>query len=850
MAPSTGQRFGPYELLSRIGAGGMGEVWKAMDTRLNRIVAIKFSNTDFSDRFDREARAIAALNHPHICQLYDVGPNYLVMEFVDGVLLAGPMPVEKAVAYACQILDALDAAHRRGIAHRDLKPANVLVTKDGGVKLLDFGLATQSVPLSAGDSTVTRALTSKGEIAGTLQYMAPEQLQGATADARSDLFSFGCVLYELLAGLKAFDGPSAADVVAAVMDRDPARLSNAALDRIVRRCLAKDPDQRFQNARDLKIALLWAMEEPAAPKAGSSGRLAAAALAIGLAALGAGWAAGRFRVSQPVRPMRSFLLPPSTYSFRCQGDDGGPAVLSPDGARMAFSATGPDGKVLLWTERLDDAATVPLAGTDGAMFPFWSPDSRFLGFFADSKLKKVDAGGGAVTVVADSGISRGGAWNSEDVIVFAPRITSPMLRTSASGGGVTQVTQLDAKQAEISHRWPSFLPDGKHFLYTSRGRGIFLASVDGSIPPRRLLEESSNAQYSAGFLLYSRESTLLARPFDVRRLQFTGPPVTVAQSVQSDIDSDRGCFSASASGLLAYHADRSESQLTWFDRNGTRVGTIGDPGLFLSADLSPDGTHIAAVTSDATGNATLWLYDLGLNSRRRLASMEAVNLAVAWSPDSRSLVIATRRAGSYVVYAKDIASGAETAIVQSNLEVRPASWSVTGGLTLNTRNPSTGWDIDYLPPGEPGHRSPTPILHTEGDENEPLLSPDSHRLLYTHVDFGDIDSHVYVASFPDVRDALQVSNDSVGAIRWNPNGKEIFYGAHNRIVSVGIRIEGGKLQVGPPRTLFQIRSECNYMYLGLCFDVTPDGNRFLVIDAVGSPAPVALFQNWTATLKK
>jgi Tol biopolymer transport system component len=504
---------------------------------------------------------------------------------------------------------------------------------------------------------------------------------------------------------------------------------------------------------------------------------------------------------------------------------------------------------MLWTHRLDDGSSVPISGTTGAMFPFWSPDSRFLGFFADGKLKKVDAGGGAVTAVADVGTSRGGSWNSDDVILFAPRLTSPLSRTSASGGGVATVTQLDPKQREISHRWPSFLPDGKHFLYTSRGQGIFLASLDGSMPARRLLEESSNAQYADGFILYSRESTLLARPFDARRLQFTGPPVTIAQSVQAEVESDRSCFTA-ASGLLAYMSDRTEYQLTWFDRKGNRIGTIGEPGQFRNAELSPDGARAAILTSDSAGNASLSLYDLGLNFKRRFASLSGQNVAVGWSPDSRRLAIRERRAGSYVVYAKDISTGAENVLLESSPEVFPGNWSPTGGLVLNSRNAITGFDIDYLPPASAGHATPIPIVHTEGDDTSPALSRDGRWLLYIHADPGEIEQHVFISSFPDGRETRQVSNDNAGAVRWNPNGKEIFYAAHNTIMSAGIRELGGKLQVGPPRKLFEIRSDCNNMYSGTCFDVAPDGNRFLVIDAVGQAAPLALVQHWIATLKK
>ncbi len=765
------------------------------------------------------------------------------MEFIEGSPLKGPMAVKKAVEQGCQILDALDAAHRKGIAHRDLKPANVLVTKSG-VKLLDFGLATQGAHFLK-ETDATAALTKKGEIVGTLQYMSPEQLQGNAADSRSDLFSFGCVLYELISGKRAFEGQSVASVIAAILEREPAPLKQTPLERVIKRCLAKDPDQRFQNARDLKAALVWALEEPATDKpTGRRGAVGAAAI------IAAGWAIAHFRTHEEPQ-IRSFILPPALSKFRCQGDDGGPAVLSPDGKRLAFAAPAPDGKVRLWVRPLDLLDAQPLTGTEGAMFPFWSPNSRSLGFFADAKLKTVDADSRIVSVLAAAPGTRGGAWSPDDVILFAPRLTSGLVRTAATGGAPAPVTHLDDKQQEISHRWPSFLPDGKHFLYTSRGRGVFVASLDGSDAPRRLLEETSNALYANGFLLYARANALLARPFDPARREFTGAAVTVLQSAQAEVNSNRACFTASSNGLLAYHFGLGESQLTWFDRGGNRLGTVGEPEIFRGIDIAPDGKRAAAVLSDASGGATVWIYDFARAIKRRFSSANPVHIGVAWSPDASRLAVAAKKDASYVVYAKGIGAAKEEELLfRSSFEIVLGSWLANGGLTLATRNPKTGFDISYLPPGEKGRdRIPVPVLRGETDEMDGFVSPDGRWILYHSSELGDMQLDAYVAGFPSGGNRRQVSTTGSDVARWSLNGKEIVYAIHTKLFAAVVRRAGDTLEVGTPRMLFEMRGDCR-SFEGSCFDIAPDGNRFLILEPTGSPPLVALIQNWTAGLKK
>jgi predicted Ser/Thr protein kinase len=457
----SGTRLGPYEILAPIGAGGMGEVYKARDTRLERTVAIKLATAKFSERFETEARAVAALNHPHICTLHDVGPDYLVMEYVEGQALKGPLPVEKAVEYARQILDALDAAHRRGIVHRDLKPANILVTKNG-VKLLDFGLAKaeRAKAISASEETVTKTITQEGAILGTLQYMAPEQLQGKETDARSDLFSFGCVLYEMLTRKRAFDGASTPSVIAAVLEREPAPLEvSPPLERVVRRALAKDPDQRFQNARDLKTALEWAMEPQAASAAKTTRRwqwiAAAALLAVG--ALAGGWAIAPFR--QPAaadRVLRLDISPPEGGRFVDWGNTVvGGSALSPDGTIAAFVAA-VNGKTGLWVRALDGTTARLLPGTEGAGNPFWSPDSKSIAFWAAGKLLRADLAGGPPVTICDSFLTLGAAW-SNGQIVFGS-VGGGLLRVPPSGGTPSPLTRLDVSRGESSHRYPQILP--------------------------------------------------------------------------------------------------------------------------------------------------------------------------------------------------------------------------------------------------------------------------------------------------------------------------------------------------------------------------------------------------------
>jgi predicted Ser/Thr protein kinase len=546
MPLASGTRLGPYEILAPIGAGGMGEVYKARDTRLDRVVALKISKQEFSQRFEREARAIAALNHSHICQLYDVGPNYLVMELVEGQPLKGPLAVDKALVYAAQILDALEAAHKKGIIHRDLKPANILLTRQS-IKLLDFGLAKPGTTLKETDATVTSALSGQGQIIGTLQYMSPEQLQGKDADARSDLFAFGCVLYEMLTGKRAFDGSSAASVIAAIMEREApsvASVAPAALDRIVHRSLAKDPDERWQTARDLRSALELAAEpgpQPAMPARSRSLPWIVAA-AFGIVALIAVWAPWRQR-SATERAIHFQIGPPLGARF-VLGTGGGSAI-SPDGRMIAVVAVA-GGQPKLWIRSLDSLAARELPGTEGAAFPFWSPDSRSLGLFAGGKLKRIDLKGGPPVTLADAGVPRGGSWNQQGIIIFAPSAAGGLRRVSATGGVTAPFLTADSAAGENGHRWPQFLPDGRQFIYFSQNRdasrnAIFLSSLDHPAEKIRLVASGTGACYvppqgrRPAHLVWFRQGALIAQPFDPKAGKLTGDPLPVADGENASL---------------------------------------------------------------------------------------------------------------------------------------------------------------------------------------------------------------------------------------------------------------------------------------------------------------------------
>ncbi|HEY6989275.1 MAG TPA: protein kinase, partial [Bryobacteraceae bacterium] len=592
MEPSPGAKLGPYEIVSPIGEGGMGRVWRARDTRLGRDVAVKISKTEFTDRFEREARAIAAFNHPNICQIYDVGPNYIVMELIDGTTLKGPLAPEKAVEYACQILDALAAAHAKAIVHGDLKPANILVTARG-IKLLDFGLAKEiSAPRNT-DATVS--LTQEAQITGTLEYMAPEQLQGREADARSDIFSFGCVLYEMLSGVRAFSASSPAGVIAAILEREPEPLPIApALDRVLRACLAKDPERRFQTAIDLKRNLMWAMEAGTVATMPTEKTRVPWILAGAAALTAIALAVFHFAGRQPAPPeTRVDIVTPATSS---------PAsfALSPDGRRVVYvGSTG--GISHLFVRPLDSTSAQSLPGTEGALNPFWSPDSGSLGFFADQKLKRIDlAGGQPLTLAGVTNLTAQGAWNSQGTILFSPGGSGPLFRISSSGGPTVAATKLAAGQT--FHRTPRFLRDGRQFLFYATGAdpSLWLGSLNGAAP-RRIATiapgTDSAAEYlSSGWLIWVRQSVLAAQRFDVARGTLSGDPITLAHGVSVDPVSLAGAFSVSPNGVIAWRAgSASRRQLIWFNRSGQNDGVLGSPddSNLLHPEISPDGQRTA-----------------------------------------------------------------------------------------------------------------------------------------------------------------------------------------------------------------------------------------------------------------
>jgi Tol biopolymer transport system component len=892
--PAT--KLGPYELIGPLGAGGMGEVYRARDTRLNRTVAIKILPAQFSSdpvrkqRFEREAKAISSLNHPHICVLYDVGSqdgtDYLVMECVEGETLAkrlaqGPLPLDQALKFGTQIASALDKAHRSGVVHRDLKPSNIMLTS-AGAKLLDFGLAKPaSFPPGAATLTATATqspVTEQGTIVGTFHYMSPEQIEGKEVDGRSDIFSFGAVLYEMLTGQRAFDGKSQLSVASAILEKEPPPIralkpmTPLALDHAMRRCLVKNTEERWQTARDLELELKWIAEagsqaETLAPAA----RLKTIrektgwALALVAAVTAALFAFAYFRKTPAeTHVVRSTILPPEGGAFVFNGPIGG-AFLSPDGGSVAFIAR--VGKITqLWIRPLDSFAVRALPGTEDTSFAFWSPDSRNLGFFAQGKLKRIAVAGGPPQTLCDADSNRGASWGRKDVIIFA-RVSGEILRIPASGGTPQRVTTLDVSRHEGTHRWPYFLPDGNHFLFMAALLGpvsednVFYLGSLGEKGSKILFHGSSPIAYASGHLLYLAGNVLMARPFDLATLDFTGEAVPVAEGVQFDPLFSNGIFSVSENGLLLYQQGKGAvaHALALLDRTGKRLATLGDSSAGSTPRFSPDAKSVAYdLISQNSERVDLWLALVGTGNRTRLAS-DPLNLAThtpVWSPDGKHLAYVSMRSGNRAIYIKavnQIVPEKERWEAKDNEYVAVTDWSPDDGLLILTeRSVHIGGQRISLLRVE-GKDTVEPLLEVQGAQMDSgQVSSDSRWIAYRSDESGK--SEIYISSFPKPTGKLQVSVSGGVNPRWRHDGKELYYLAPDKVLmAVELKEGAGALQVASARRLFEMFQTMFLTAAGMSqYDVTRDGSRFVVDSVVTdeSPAPLNLVQNWTESLKK
>jgi Tol biopolymer transport system component/predicted Ser/Thr protein kinase len=873
MSIAAGARLGPYEILAPLGAGGMGEVYRAKDTRLDRTVAVKVlpahlsSSAESRQRFEREAKTISQLSHPHICALYDVGNQdgveFLVMEYLEGEtlsdrLLKGALPFEQVLRYGIEIADALDKAHRQGIVHRDLKPGNVMITKSG-VKLLDFGLAKAVAPVTPQQMTsfpTQQALTQEGTILGTFQYMAPEQLEGKEADARTDIFAFGTVLYEMATEQKAFTGKTQASLIAAIIERVPPPISTIspmtppAFDRVVKTCLAKDPEDRWQTAHDVMLELKWVAEggsaaglpAPVVPKRKTTEWIwmgATALLAIAVAVLAVR------SVRAPTRergPIRLTLVAPANAPYESVRS----MAASPDGRQIAFVGQTAEGKRSLWVRGLAALAPRPLAGTEGAWLPFWSPDSRFLGFFADGKLKRIDASGGPLQVLAPAPNGFGGTWNRDGIIVFTPNVYDPLHRVPASGGTASPVTKLGPR--DEAHRFPSFLPDGRHVVFLADARRsedhrIRVASIDTG-ETRDLFGAVSNIAFAQpGYLVFVRGGLLLAQPFDPKQLRLTGEPFVVGESIiETRAANHQFEFSVSDAGVLAYRSADPNSELVWIDRAGRPRERLGGPVRRGFIDFSPRRNQIAYEGLDADGrNADLWLLDLSRGIASRFTFDPTSDRSPVWSPDGNEIVFSATRKEFDDLYVQPVTAGApEKLLVASGDDKEPTSWSPDGNFILfENFTANRGRDIGIVPLD--GTPKAEPFLQTQFNETRATFSPDGKWVAY--VSDESARDEVYVTSFPARTGRRQISTGGGSRPRWRKDGRELFYaGRGGKIMTVEV-LPGGEF--GSPKELFQVRGVRDYA-------VAPDGQRFLVDVAVEDPttAPATVVLNWTADLKE
>jgi eukaryotic-like serine/threonine-protein kinase len=891
MPLAANTHLGPYEIIAPLGAGGMGEVYRARDQKLGRDVALKVLPAAFASdpermaRFRREAQVLASLNHPRIGAIYgfeDSGNTHaLVMELIEGPTLAdriarGAIPPDEALPIAQEIAEALEAAHERGIVHRDLKPSNIKITPDGNVKVLDFGLAKAIEGDSSSTDihnspTITSMATQAGVILGTAAYMSPEQAKGKPVDRRTDIWAFGCVFFEMLTATRPFEGETVSDALAAVIRAEPdwsllTANTPQTIRNLLQRCLRKDPKQRLQSIGDARIEieeiLSGAPQEAPLKVAESRVRRilpwGIAFAAVILAGLFAAWYFAR--KPEPLPAIVSQIAAPPNTRFVFAGINAGPPILSPDGERLAFSAVGSDGRQLLWVRPFNSAAAKPLDGTDGAAFPFWSADSRSLGFFAKGKLNRIEASGGPPLALCDIATGRGGTWGADGTILFTPNVTSPVFRIAASGGTPQPVTTLNGSLNERSHRWPQFLPDHKHFLFFAQkavvgNGGVYVASLDGGAP-KLIMQNDSNAAYSMpGYLLFVRQGILMAQRFGASQLRLDGDAVPLVEHVGVNAITGRAIFAVSETGIMVYDAGNATGdtdRLVWYDRTGKQIEATGTSGLYLEPSVSADGSKLAiSGLPGGTGNLSIWLFDLARATKTRLTFPPSSDRQPNWAPDGKSVAFVSNLNGPPHIYlnASD-GTGTPTALTVDDASEFAPRFTADGRYLLFERlaeQPNSRREIwGVLLSGD---RKAFPVIQNQYDLYGPALSPDGKWLAYESRESGR--PEICVIPFLHGAGKWEVSTAGGLQPRWRRDGRELFYlSTDNKIMSAEITEQGSSLLIGKVQSLFQV--DPVPFAGGSPYDVTGDGKKFVVAGLASSQAsePLTLVVNWAALIKQ
>ena len=914
-----GTTLSHFRVTAKLGEGGMGEVYRAEDTKLGRDVAIKVlpeavaADPERLARFEREAKVLASLNHPNIAAIYSFeratagrgagrfdgdqeregaspsptseAVHFLVMELVEGEDLKerierGLLTIDEAMPLALQVAEALEAAHERGIIHRDLKPGNIKVTPEGKVKVLDFGLAKALDPELDGASasptsvsmspTLTAQMTQAGVLLGTAAYMSPEQAAGEPADRRADIWAFGVVVAEMLTGRQQFDGKTASHVLAAVLKEEPdwSRIAATTPPKIVdllQHCLRKEPTQRLQAIGDARILIQDYLEDPASfdslPASAESApvpiwkqALPWALFALTSVALMAVWWSARSQSASSAAILKATILPPAESTYYLSGWNPGPVAVSPDGTKLAFSVQDETGAVRLYVQALDTGLAEPLPGTESAAYPFWSPDSRWLGFFTDvdQTLKKIDTEGGPPITVCDAENGKGGTWSRDGIILFAPRADSPIHRVPAGGGESTPITEVDG-EVHNSHRHPRFLPDGRHYLFLARGgteeqSALMLGSIDDATV-REVVKTPTNAQYSQGWLLYTRGATLMAQPFDTDRLELEGEATPLVEGILTASSAALAIFSTSDTGLLAYNSGElsPEVPLEWVDRSGDTLSTIGEPAVFGPIALSPDGSRAISVIFDSGGIGNLWLTDVETGLRSRFTFETLTNFGLGWSPSGDAVIYSALHNSRFEVNRKSVLGVGETELLVDREEdlilcgVSPDERSI---LVHQTR-PGTNRDLMVL--SIDGTGEAIPFRQTEADERCGAFSPDGNWVAYTSNESGRYE--IYVTPFPGPGRQWQISDQGGLFPQWRADGREIVYTRVNgELMAAEVRIGTDSLQLGGQRLLFQIHPPRPD---GTSFSLAPDGEKLLVWSnrQRNSETVVNLVVNWPAELE-